>query len=64
MPSRSTLIVLLAVLAFLALAQPARAFGAGNIPSYAYLEGKGQSRRLPRIRLDLSSGKSSAGGDG
>jgi hypothetical protein len=40
MPS-TTLLVLLSVLAILALAQPAAAFGAGNIPSYAYLEGKG-----------------------
>ncbi|KAH8080941.1 heterokaryon incompatibility protein HET-C [Filobasidium floriforme] len=39
MPS-TTFLVLLSVLAILAHAQPAVAFGAGNIPSYAYLEGK------------------------
>ena len=43
--SRTTIIVLVAVLLVLALAQPAQAFGAGNIPSFAYLEGKGESSR-------------------
>ena len=46
--SRTTIIVLVAVLLVLALAQPAQAFGAGNIPSFAYLEGKGESRRTSR----------------
>jgi hypothetical protein len=41
--SRTTLLVLSAVILVLALAQPARAFGAGNIPSFAYLEGKGEA---------------------
>lgn len=40
MSSRTTLLVLLGVLALLTLVQPAAAFGAGNIPSFAYLEGK------------------------
>ncbi|KZT62442.1 Het-C-domain-containing protein [Calocera cornea HHB12733] len=41
MAARTTLLILLALLVILALLLPtAHAFGAGNIPSYAFLEGK------------------------
>ncbi|KZO91064.1 Het-C-domain-containing protein [Calocera viscosa TUFC12733] len=40
MDTRTTLLILLALLIILALLPSAHAFGAGNIPSYAFLEGK------------------------
>lgn len=40
MPSRQTLVVLFLCLVALTLIPTVVAFGAGNIPSYSYLEGK------------------------
>jgi hypothetical protein len=40
MISRSSLVLLFLTVLAISCIQPAAAFGAGNIPSYAYLEGK------------------------
>ncbi|CDZ97898.1 Heterokaryon incompatibility Het-C [Phaffia rhodozyma] len=60
--SRATYIIILAILGLLCFGNSARAFGAGNIPSFAFLEGKAfRHGDIEDVLVDLAK-KSGRGG--